>query len=280
MLEIPESLTLASQLNEAIYGKTIQNVIASYSPHKFTFYHGDPANYNKLLLGQVIGESIGIGSMVEVFAGNRRIVLSEGVNCRYYVDTDKIPAKHQLLIEFNDGSILVVSVQMYGAIQAFIEGSNDNKYYYIAREKPSPLNDSFDLTYFNTLRTRDTDTLSVKAYLATGQRIPGLGNGVLQDILLIARIHPKRKMETISEKEYTGLFYSVKNTLAEMTRSGGRDTERDLFGRTGRYETLLSKNTVGKPCSICGAIIEKSSYLGGAIYWCPDCQPNLKWKGR
>ena len=276
MLEIPESLTLASQLNEAVYGKTIQKVIAGHSPHKFTFYHGDPASYNKLLSGQVIGKSTGIGSMVEVSAGNRRIVLSEGVNLRYYNDSNKVPVKHQLLIEFNDGSILVVSVQMYGAIQAFIEGNNDNKYYYIAREKPSPLNDSFDLIYFNTLRTGDTNTLSVKAYLATGQRIPGLGNGVLQDVLLLARIHPKRKMETISKKEYTGLFHSVKNTLFEMTRLGGRDTEKDLFGREGGYKTLLSKNTVGKPCSICGAIIEKSSYLGGAIYWCPDCQPNLK----
>ena len=275
MLEIPESLTLASQLNEAVYGKTIQKVIAGHSPHKFTFYHGDPASYNKLLLGQVIGKSTGIGSMVEVSAGNRRIVLSEGINLRYYNDSNKIPVKHQLLIEFNDGSILVVSVQMYGAIQAFIEGNNDNKYYYIAREKPSPLNDSFDLIYFNTLRTGDTNTLSVKAYLATGQRIPGLGNGVLQDILLLSRIHPKRKMETISKKEYTGLFHSVKNTLFEMTRLGGRNTEKDLFGREGGYKTLLSKNTVGKPCSICGAIIEKSSYLGGAIYWCPNCQMNL-----
>lgn|GEM_PF-2077218 len=30
-----------------------------------------------------------------------------------------------------------------------------------------------------------------KAFLATEQRIPGLGNGVLQDILWTARIHPK-----------------------------------------------------------------------------------------
>ena len=165
---------------------------------------------------------------------------------------------------------------MYGALLVFVEGDSDNKYYHIAREKPSPLDDNFDLIYFNTLRTGDTNTLSVKAYLAAGQRIPGLGNGVLQDILLLARIHPKRKMETISGKEYTVLFHSVKNTLAEMVRLGGRDTEKDLFGRAGRYKTLLSKNTVGKPCSICGAIIEKSFYLGGAIYWCPNCQTSLK----
>ncbi len=275
MLEIPESLTIANQLNGVVFGKTIQNVIAGHSSHKFAFYQGDPANYNELLSGQIVGRSTGIGSMVEISVGNYRIVLSEGVNLRYYNDSNKIPAKHQLLIEIDDGSILVASVQMYGALLVFEEGNSDNKYYHIAREKPSPLDDSFDLIYFNTLRAEDTDTLSVKAYLATEQRIPGLGNGVLQDILLKAGIHPKRKMETISEKEYADLFYSVKNILAEMTRLGGRDTEKDLFGRGGGYKTLLSKRTVGTPCSFCNNMIEKSSYLGGAIYWCPKCQPNL-----
>jgi formamidopyrimidine-DNA glycosylase len=43
--------------------------------------------------------------------------------------------------------------------------------------------------------------LSAKAFLATEQRIPGLGNGVLQDILFTAGIHPKRKMAAISEEE-------------------------------------------------------------------------------
>ena len=276
MMEIPESLTIANQLNGVVFGKTIKNVIAGYSPHKFAFYQGDPANYNELLSGRVIGRSAGIGSMVEISVDNRRIVLSEGVNLRYYDDSNKTPPKHQLLIEADDGNILVASVQMYGALLVFVEGDSDNKYYHIAREKPSPLDDNFDLIYFNTLRTGDTNTLSVKAYLAAGQRIPGLGNGVLQDILLLARIHPKRKMETISGKEYTVLFHSVKNTLAEMVRLGGRDTEKDLFGRAGRYKTLLSKNTVGKPCTICGFIIEKSFYLGGAIYWCPNCQTSLK----
>lgn len=273
MLEIPESVTIARQLNKTVLGKTICNVVANSSPHKFAFYHGDPAYYKTLLSGQVIGESVGIGAMIEIFAGDRRIVFSDGVNLRYYNDSVKVPSKHQLLLEFNDGSILVSSVQMYGAVLAFKEGTNDNRYYLIAKEKPSPLNDSFDITYFNTLRTEESDKLSAKAFLATQQRIPGLCNGVLQDILFHAGIHPKRKMGTITEKEYISLFHSVKNTLAEMTRLGGRDTEKDLFGRAGRYRTLLSKNTVGKPCSVCGTDIQKSSYLGGAIYWCPACQP-------
>ena len=57
-----------------------------------------------------------------------------------------------------------------------------------------------------------------------------------------------------------------------MDANGGRDTERDLFGRFGGYRTILSKNTSGKPCSTCGDIIKKEAYLGGSIYYCPTCQ--------
>jgi formamidopyrimidine-DNA glycosylase len=272
MLEIPESQTIARQLNETVQGKTISRVIVNASPHKFAFYHGDPAGYHELLAGQVIGESIGMGAMVEIFVGDRRIVFGDGANLRYLGGTVQAPSKHQLLLEFTDGSLLVCSIQMYGTILAFMEGTLDNKYYLIAREKPSPLTDSFHKAYFDTLRTRDSDKLSAKAFLATQQRIPGLGNGVLQDILFNAGIHPKRKMDTISEKEYTIMFHSVKNTLIEMTRLAGRDTEKDLFGRAGGYKTLLSKNTYGQPCPKCGTEIQKAPYLGGAIYWCPSCQ--------
>ena len=273
MIEIPESTTIAMQLNETVRGKKICRVITNASPHKFAFYHGDPADYNALLAGQVIGDSFGIGAMIEITAGDRRVVLGDGANLRYYDDSGKTPSKHQLLLELDDESALVCTVQMYGAVLAFMEGIYDNKYYLVVKEKPQPLADAFDRVYFDTLRTEGSDRISAKAFLATEQRIPGLGNGVLQDILFHAGIHPKRKMGTIREIEFDRLFHSVKDTLAEMTRLGGRDTEKDLFGSEGGYRTLLSKNTVGKPCPVCATDIQKTSYLGGAVYWCPICQP-------
>ena len=30
--------------------------------------------------------------------------------------------------------------------------------------------------------------------------------------------------------------------------------------------------SVGQPCTACGTTIEKASYLGGAVYYCPNCQ--------
>ncbi len=276
MLEIPESTTIAKQLNETLRGKTIQRVVANVSPHKFAFYHGDPAEYNALLTGQVIGESFGIGAMVKITAGNCRIVLGDGASLKYYSEANEAPSKHQLLIEFDDNSVLVCTVQMYGAVLAFADGQYDNKYYSVSKEKPQPINDAFDREYFDALRVEGTDKLSAKAYLATEQRIPGLGNGVLQDILFKVGIHPKRKMGTLTEQDYTKLFHAVKEILTEMTRLGGRDTEKDLFGNAGRYKTVLSRNTVGNPCPVCGTIIQKTAYMGGTVYWCPECQQLMK----
>jgi len=273
MLEIPESLTVAKQLNESVHGKRIVRVVANASPHKFAFYHGDPADYPALLTGKVIAESAGIGAMVEITAENCRIVLGDGANLRYCRDEGKAPAKHQLFIGLEDGSALTCTIQMYGNVLAFGEGQYQNRYYLVAKEKPQPLTGAFDRAYFCTLREGGAAKLSAKAFLATEQRIPGLGNGVLQDILFRAKIHPKRKMGTISEEEYDGMFRSVRETLFEMANLNGRDTEKDLFGSPGGYRTLLSRNTVGKPCPVCGAEIQKAAYLGGSVYWCPICQP-------
>ena len=273
MLEIPESTTIAGQLTAALHGKTIRRVVANASPHKFAFYSGDPAGYNALLNGQRIGDSFGLGSMVEITAGDRRIVVGDGARLKYLREAGKAPSRHQLLIELDDNSVLVCTVQMYGAVLAFMDGHYENEYYSAAKEKPQPIHDAFYRAYFQSLRTKETDRLSAKAFLATGQRIPGLGNGVLQDILFRAGIHPKRKMGMLSEKEYTVLFQSVRGILSQMTERGGRDTEKDLFGNAGGYKTILSKNTVGKPCPVCGAVIQKAAYMGGTVYWCPKCQP-------
>jgi formamidopyrimidine-DNA glycosylase len=47
---------------------------------------------------------------------------------------------------------------------------------------------------------------------------------------------------------------------------------KDLFGQYGKYQTKLSKKTLGTPCPRCKNIIQKEAYLGGSIYYCSECQ--------
>ena len=65
----------------------------------------------------------------------------------------------------------------------------------------------------------------------------------------------------------------MKNTLREMADQGGRDTEKDLMGQSGGYQTYLSAKTWRGACPFCGGAIIRQAYLGGNVYFCIRCQP-------
>lgn len=272
MLELPEARVLAAQIAQTASGKKIASALANHSPHRFAWFHGEPADYDRQLRGRTVTTAVAHGGMVEVTVEEMCLLLGDGVALRWLKPGAKRPDKHQLLVEFTDGSALVASVQMYGGIWAFRAGEFANPYYLTARAKPSPLDPEFDQGHFSGLQNDSTRRKSAKAFLATEQRIPGLGNGVLQDILWNARIHPRRPLDSLNDREMGDLFASVKSTLRAMTEQGGRDTEKDLFGQPGGYPTRLSKNTVNYPCPSCGGSIQKEAYLGGSVYYCTNCQ--------
>lgn len=275
MIELPEATVIAQQIQKRLGGRRVVSAVAGASPHKFAWYSGDPSRYNDRLAGKSIGETAGVAGHIEVYVGD--MVMSISAPIRYHGAGERRPKKHQLLIELDDGTAISSSAQMWGAFMCFPQGEPSGVIDYEAgKEKPSPLTDAFDRAYFSTLFDADTPKLAAKAFLATEQRIPGLGNGVLQDILWTAHIHPKVKMSDLSKLAVDTMYDAVKTVLAAMALEGGRDTERDLFGQPGGYATILSRNTVDKPCPACGTLIEKQQYLGGAIYFCSTCQP-LHW---
>ncbi len=272
MIELPEAITLGEQISSTLVGRPISKVYPANYQHKFTFFNGDPLAYCGLLEGKKIKSALGRGIFVDLFLNkDTTISFHDGVNVRY-LPISEVPAKYQLLLEFSDKTCLVFTVAMYGGIYAY-KDTFENGYHQKSVGSISPLSDDFDENYFRQMIKQEPKNISAKALLATGQRIPGLGNGVLQDILFNAGIHPKRKILSFSEKEKTVLFDSLKTTLQAITTLGGRDTETDLFGNKGGYKTILSKNTYKQPCPKCKGAIVKEAYMGGSVYFCSDCQP-------
>ena len=230
MLEIPESYSFARQAADMLSGRTVTDVFNATHPHKFTWYLGDPADYRARLVGKTVRAAEGHGAFIDLLLDDEtHIALSDGVNLRYHAPGAEVPPKYQLLIAFDDDSFLVFTVAMYGGIIAFRKHL-DNPYYLGALSKPSPLDDAFDEACFGRLISDAKSNLSAKAFLATEQRIPGLGNGVLQDILFKSHIHPKRRLATLGDAELGRMYSSVKSTLRDMADRGGRDTEKDLLG--------------------------------------------------
>ncbi len=272
MIELPESYVLMDQIISEVKGKKIIRAAADHTPHAFARYTGDPAEYNEKLADKTItGADIYSGNL-RIRAGDMILILTTPV--RFHKKGEKLPEKHQLYLEFEDASSITCTVQMWGCMYCFQEkDANGIPETHVISKNPTPLEDSFDEGFFKSLlQNKKLSSLPAKAFLATEQRISGLGNGAAQDILFTARIHPKRKMSTLSDPELNVLFKAVKSVLSDMRNNGGRDTEYDLYGRKGGYRTILSKNTVNKPCPICSTLIKKESYLGGSIYFCEQCQ--------
>lgn len=273
MIELPEARTIAKDLSNTILGKKIVEVGGIFTGHKFTFYYPDPLLFDSFLKNKKITGIIERNFYVEIEVEDYKITFRDGISIRYYEKGIINLEKSKFFLKFEDESILSCTTLMYGAISVFSKNEKiDDAYYLKELNGVGVLDPEFTFAYFKSLRTQETDKLSLKAFLATEQRILGIGNGVLQDILYDAKLHPKRKLFTLTNEEYENLFYSIQKVLKEMITKGGRDTEKNIYGEFGGYETKLSKRNYPKSCLNCGNLIKKENYLGGSIYFCENCQ--------
>lgn len=273
MIELPEARSIAQDLRKELLGKTVTSVGGNYTDHKFTFYQGDPNTYAGQLVGKKVTALIDRNFYVEIELQNRVLFMRDGANIRYFCAGQAHPQKSKLLLEFNDGSFINVTTSMYACIGLYDKGADpQNKYYALELSGIGALDEAFTYEYFRGLLQEATQKLSTKAFLATEQRILGVGNGVVQDILFNARLHPKRKMNTLSEAELKTLYHTTIDTLRDMTNKGGRDTEKSIYGTPGGYQTILCSRSYKSGCPLCHAAITKEQYLGGSIYYCPNCQ--------
>lgn len=276
MIEYPEAVTIARQVNEALCGKTIAECVRGNAPHKFAFYNRPPEEYAAILEGRTIGTAYDQGSLIYIPAEPDFTLVFGGGGERilWHRDAAALPARHQFLLRFSDETYLTVTVQMWGSAQLYSPSELPvNKNFY-GCDMVSPLSPEFDESYF--LRLFDGLPAgckdSIKFFMISKPGVWGVGNGYLQDILFRARLHPRRRALDTSLEERVKLFRATVDTLRAAVEAGGRQSELDLYGWPGGYPKILDSSSAGQPCPECGAVIEKIQFMGGASYYCPVCQ--------
>ena len=185
----------------------------------------------------------------------------------------KLPKKYHLYLGFEDGSFFTETTQMWGAIELYEAGAEQEREY-VKGMRTTPVESAFTLDYFEDL-IKEVNAMgkrSVKGLLTQDQLIPGLGNAIAQDIMFNARLHPRHDIAELKRDQRDGLYSAIQDTLGEVIEQGGRYDEYDLFNQKGGYVRLMDRYAAGKPCPVCGTLVEKMSYLGGTCYFCPNCQ--------
>jgi len=275
MFELPECITLARQMAETIGGQTVREGLLGNSPHKFVWYNRSHDEFRRLTEGKRVGQARARGRWIFVpLEPGYVLVLGEcGGRMLYHSSGSPKPKKHHLCITFEDGSFFTVTTQMWGAMELY-EAGREQERQYVKDMKVTPVDPDFTFEYFTTL----IDTLppagsrSAKGLLTQEQLIPGLGNAIAQDILFRSRLHPRHPVDNLSFVQRRNLYDAIVETVKDVIGGGGRNDEYDLYGHPGRYVRVMDGGAAGRPCPSCGTIIQKIQYLGGACYFCPKCQ--------
>jgi formamidopyrimidine-DNA glycosylase len=275
VFELPEVVTLARQMNEALKGKTVRSGELGNSPHKFVWYNRTHDDFQRLTRGKTVGEARAKGRwlFLRLEPGYVLVLGEVGGKVLLHGSGAKLPKKYHLHLTFEDDSFLTATTQMWGAFELYEEGQEQEREY-VKGMKPTPIESEFTFDYFSDL----VDELvlgkkrSAKSLLTQDQLIPGLGNSIAQDILFRARLHPRHPIGDLDVDQRRALYDAIAGTVRDVIEQGGRYDEYDLYGNRGGYARIMDKNAVGRPCPDCRGEVKKIQYLGGACYFCPNCQ--------
>jgi formamidopyrimidine-DNA glycosylase len=271
MPELPEIYNLAVQMNKELSGKTIGDVVVRQEK----CLNMTTGEFKAIIEGKKISTVTSKGKWVFVkLEPDAYFLLNLGMGgeALYHKKGESLQDKYRLAFTFDDGSRLSIGFWWFGYAHAVTsEGLASHKM--TSKLGISPLDDkAFTFKRFSDMLQGKKG--NIKSFLMSQENVAGIGNVYIQDILFKARIHPDRKVPTITDSEKKALYEAIKVNLREAVALGGLAFEKDLYGNPGRItgDNFQAGYKGDKPCPVCGTYIVKIKTGSTASYVCPKCQ--------
>jgi formamidopyrimidine-DNA glycosylase len=139
---------------------------------------------------------------------------------------------------------------------------------------PEPLDASaFTPRYLSALRRRTQRT--IKDVLMDQRVVAGLGNIYVNELLFVAGVRPRRRLERMTTAECGRVVAATRTILEEAIEHRGSSISDflDGVGRRGAYQWRRRVyDRAGEPCMRCQGAI-KSTVIGQrSSFYCPRCQ--------
>ena len=269
MPEIPEIFSRAHEMNLALPGKRI-SAIEILQPKCLNLSPGD---FAEVLIGAVIDEVTYHGKWIKTRTSHGWLLINLGMGGEILLtNRQQMPARYRLVFDFTDGTCLTINFWWFGYAY-FAPLDELDQIPMLAKLGPNAIDLSSE-EFFNLVRAQKK-SMRVKAFLLDQSRIAGIGNAYIHDILFLARLHPMRKLGSLSDLEISTLFTAIHSGLRPSIEKGGAFYELDLHGEKGGFtmEHILVGYRAGSPCPNCGTLIEKIHTGSTSSFICPDCQP-------
>jgi formamidopyrimidine-DNA glycosylase len=264
MPELPEIYTISQQMQKSLPGK----IIAGIEILQPKCLNVEPEVFTAALSGGRINQVTYHGKWVFVQTTQGWLLLCLGMGGEILLVTrETLPEKRRVIFDFDDQSCLAVNFWWFGYTHYTDQLANHKM---TACLGPNAID--LDAAGLRSLLQGRRGTL--KTFLLDQDRIAGIGNFYIHDILFQARLHPLRPIQSLSESEISALHAAIQDRLGTSIRKGGFSYEQNLYGQKGSFglEDLIIAYKENKPCPVCGTAIQKIKTGSTSGFICPECQ--------
>lgn len=271
MPELPEVETIVRHLRTGsaaippLPGKRIRGVRLSWPRH---IAEPAPAVFQKRIGGQTIRDVTRRGKYL-VFPLTRDTML-----IHLKMSGDLNMTRHDAPAERFEHTVFELSE---GWELRFSDARKFGKVYLLENPKPvfdklgpEPFSEDFSPEYLAVELRRHHRPL--KSLLLEQSLVAGLGNIYADEALHIARLHPLRRTDGLTDAEVKALWAGISQALKEGLKHNGASI--DWVYRGGDFQNHFRVyQRAGEPCPDCGTSIERIVVGQRGTHFCPTCQP-------
>lgn len=272
MPELPEVEVVRVGLERYVVGRTIECVTV-WHPRPVRQHAGGAAAFETDLAGREVGEARRRGKYLWLVLGPDALLVHLGMSGQFRVASpdDDLPRNTRVSFSLSDGRELrFVDQRMFGGLELRRDAAA-NPAPHIA---PDPFDPSFRLP--EVARRMRAKRTTVKRALLDQRLVSGIGNIYADEALWRSRLHFDTPTTSLGPRQATGLLRHATDVMREALAAGGTSFDSlyvNVNGESGYFERGLNAyGREGLPCSRCGAVLRRSSFMNRSSFWCPRCQ--------
>ena len=274
MPELPEVETYVRHLRPHLVGHTFTYVNAHWSrsiavPNVEEFPHN--------LIGQQVKQAGRRGKFLRFWLNSGdELLIHLKMSGKLRIEPADVPIQphDRVVFGLDDGQELRFNdTRKWGRVYLIAAEARQNSP--LRKLGPEPLADDFTVEEFaQRIRSRST---MIKPLLMNQEFLAGVGNIYADESLFRARIHPKRKANSLNGEETVLLYQSIRHVLRRSIDCLGTSFDPIYTGGTHEaaacYQDYLQVyQRKGEPCPQCGSPIERQVLAGRGTHLCPHCQ--------